>query len=123
MAEVAFTLLVDGLETSTLKSDAMARYPRTRLKPTTPKAKPLPTWLAGTGAFAIAFSGTTYLLAPEAPGKPEIRREWNKRTKDQHYSGCGHARANHHEDIASWEPSYRAHMDGDGDGHACEPYR
>ncbi|WP_409514932.1 excalibur calcium-binding domain-containing protein [Brevundimonas sp.] len=52
-----------------------------------------------------------------------MRREWSKRTTDQRYSGCSEARANKHEDIASWEPSYREHMDGDGDGLACEPYR
>lgn len=80
-------------------------------------------WLAGTGTFAIAFAGATYVLSPDAPGKAELRREWSKRTTDQYYSGCGQARANNHEGIASWEPSYRVHMDGDGDGLACEPYR
>ena len=79
-------------------------------------------WLVGTGTFAIAFAGASYALAPNAPGKAELRREWSKRTTDQRYSGCGQARANNHEDIASWEPSYRDHMDGDGDGLACEPY-
>lgn len=83
----------------------------------------MPIWLAGTGAFVITFAGATYVLAPDAPGTAELRREWSKRTTDQQYSGCGQARANNHEDIASWEPSYRIHMDGDGDGLACEPYR
>jgi hypothetical protein len=99
----------------------MARYPRRRSKRSNPKLTPL--WLAGVGTFAITFAGATYVLAPDAPGKSELRREWSKRTTDQQYSGCGQARANNHEIIASWEPSYRAQMDGDGDGLACEPYR
>jgi len=83
----------------------------------------MPMWLAGVGTFAIAFGGATYVLTPGAPEMPELRREWSKRTTDHRYSGCSEARANKHEDIASWEPSYREHMDGDGDGLACEPYR
>ncbi|QDH74524.1 hypothetical protein [Brevundimonas sp. M20] len=47
----------------------------------------MPMWLAGTGAFAIAFAGATYVLTPDAPGKAELRREWSKRATDQHYSG------------------------------------
>ncbi|MBX9616822.1 MAG: excalibur calcium-binding domain-containing protein [Caulobacteraceae bacterium] len=97
----------------------MARYSRRWTQRTRPDPKPL--WLVGTGAFAIAFAGATYVLSPDAPGKAEVRREWSKRTTDQHYSECSQARANNHEDIASWEPSYRDHMDGDGDGLACEP--
>lgn len=99
----------------------MARHSHRRLN--RPNAKPLPIWLAAIGTFAIAFGGATYALTPDAPGKPALRREWSKRTTDQHYSGCSQARANQHENIASWEPSYREHMDGDGDGLACEPYR
>lgn len=82
-----------------------------------------PGWVAPVTAFAVVFGGTSYLLAPEAPGKAAIGAEWTKRTTDQHYSGCSQARANRHHDIGSWEPSYRPEMDGDGDGLACEPYR
>ena len=119
-AEASFTLLIDGLETSEVYLGHMARYPRKRSRG--PNSKPAPIWLVGAGAFVIAFIGASYVLAPDAPGKAELRQEWRKRTTDQHYSGCGQARANDHEDIASWEPSYRDHMDGDGDGLACEPY-
>ena len=101
----------------------MILHRRLWLRDSNRRAKPTSLWLVGTGTFAIAFAGASYALAPNAPGKAEIRREWKKRTTDQHYSGCSQARANNHQDIASWEPSYREHMDGDGDGLACEPYR
>lgn len=86
------------------------------------KRKP-PGWAAPAVAFAVVFTGTSYLLTPGAPGKAVLQAEWTKRTTDQHYSGCHQARANRHEDIGAWEPSYRSEMDGDGDGRACEPYR
>jgi hypothetical protein len=41
---------------------------------------------------------------------------------DQHFRGCDDARAAGRMNIPSWDPSYRAEMDGDGDGLACEPY-
>ena len=42
---------------------------------------------------------------------------------DQHFTGCNDARAAGRENIPSNDPSYRAWMDGDSDGWACEPYR
>jgi hypothetical protein len=41
---------------------------------------------------------------------------------DQHFRGCGEARAAGREDIPRSDPSYREWMDGDGDGLACEPH-
>jgi len=41
---------------------------------------------------------------------------------DQHFAGCREARAAGRINIPSSDPSYRSHMDGDGDGLACEPY-
>ena len=73
-------------------------------------------------AFVFCFGTTTYLLTPDAPGKDVLQAEWDKRTTDQHYRSCDAARANGHENIRSWEPSYRESMDRDGDGSACEPY-
>lgn len=73
--------------------------------------------------FVLCFGATTYVLTPDAPGKNALRAEWEKRTTDQHYSNCDEARANGHENIATWDPSYREHMDRDRDGLACEPYR
>lgn len=100
----------------------MTLHRRRRLRQSQRRTQPTSLWLVGAGTFVIAFGGASYALAPNAPGKAEIRREWTKRTTDQHYAGCSQARANNHQDIASWEPSYRDHMDGDGDGLACEPY-
>ena len=48
--------------------------------------------------------------------KPEPRPYRN-------FSGCNDARAAGYENITRDEPSYRADMDGDNDGIACEPYR
>lgn len=73
--------------------------------------------------FVGLFGGTTYVLTPDAPGKAQAMAAISKRTTDQHYSGCREARANNHENIDSWEPSYRSEMDGDEDGIACETYR
>lgn len=42
---------------------------------------------------------------------------------DQHFAGCREARAAGRINIPRSDPSYRSHMDGDGDGLACEPYR
>lgn len=72
--------------------------------------------------FAGAFAATTWAITPDAPGRAQIVENIEKRSKDQNYSGCAQARANNHEDIARWEPSYRPEMDSDGDGLACEPY-
>jgi hypothetical protein len=39
------------------------------------------------------------------------------------YSGCNEVRALDKAPIYAGEPGYRATMDGDGDGIACEPFR
>lgn len=39
------------------------------------------------------------------------------------YSGCNEARAAGAAPIYAGQPGYRANMDGDSDGIACEPYR
>ncbi len=72
--------------------------------------------------FVGIFGGATYILTPDAPGKTLVMEAISKRTTDQHYGGCREARANNHENIDAWEPSYRSSMDGDGDGVACETY-
>lgn len=38
------------------------------------------------------------------------------------WGGCNDARAAGTAPIYRWEPGYRANMDGDGDGVACESY-
>ena len=81
-----------------------------------------PSWRAPAALFALVFAGASYALTPDAPGKDMLRAERIKRTTDHHYPGCRAARADGHQNIASWEPSYRARMDGDHDGFACEPH-
>ena len=71
--------------------------------------------------FALALGATLYVLTPEAPGRGEVNTLVENRTTDQHFSGCDAARAAGRQDIPRWDPSYREHMDGDGDGLACEP--
>ncbi|WP_168047802.1 excalibur calcium-binding domain-containing protein [Brevundimonas alba] len=80
--------------------------------------------------FVALFGATTYALSPrpvevsaEVSQMETAAPKSGKRFTDQHYAGCNAARANDHENIAAWEPSYRLKMDGDGDGVACEPYR
>ena len=42
---------------------------------------------------------------------------------DGNFRNCAQAFAAGRRNIPSSDPSYRARMDGDGDGLACEPYR
>ena len=39
-----------------------------------------------------------------------------------HYSGCNEVRAADKAPLYRGDPGYGEHMDGDGDGVACEPY-
>jgi hypothetical protein len=39
-----------------------------------------------------------------------------------HYSGCNEVRAAGKAPLTRGNPGYGEHMDGDGDGVACEPY-
>jgi Excalibur calcium-binding domain len=39
-----------------------------------------------------------------------------------HYSGCNEVRALGKAPLYRGDPGYGEHMDGDGDGIACEPY-
>jgi hypothetical protein len=39
-----------------------------------------------------------------------------------HYDGCNEVRAAGKGPLYRGDPGYGAHMDGDGDGVACEPY-
>lgn len=40
-----------------------------------------------------------------------------------HYGGCNEVRAAGKAPLYRGDPGYSAHMDGDSDGVACEPYR
>lgn len=82
---------------------------------------PLRTLFLPAAVFAGVFGGALYALTPEAPGRETLRDRLLLRFRDHGYAGCDQARANGHENINSWEPSYRERMDGDQDGVACEP--
>lgn len=87
--------------------------------------------MAAAGVVFIAVVGATmWWTASDPPGKIKIvgfiesqRQAIKARSVDQHYSGCDAARADGRSSIPMNDPSYRPHMDGDGDGLACEPYR
>lgn len=51
------------------------------------------------------------------------REDVAKIEQSVYYSGCREARARGAAPIHRGSPGYRAEMDGDGDGIACEPYR
>ena len=83
------------------------------------------------------------------PASPEERpaaldKEWASRSDDEaapatgsatapaasaaqgrsvHYAGCNEVRALGKAPLTAGQPGYRAEMDGDGDGIACEPHR
>lgn len=79
------------------------------------------TLLAGAvGAFTVTFALALYGLDPGAPGRPDLDAYLQSRLTDQHFADCGAARAAGRENIPWFDPSYRAEMDGDGDGFACE---
>lgn len=58
---------------------------------------------------------------PIATARMMIDRAKPAPKADQYFSGCDDARAAGRENIPTSDPSYRDHMDGDGDGLACEP--
>jgi hypothetical protein len=94
---VAFTVSTDGPLTTLCHPLPMARL-RSRRRD---RGLLLPV-----AVFVGIFGGTTYILTPDAPGKAYLIETLSKRNTDQHYSGCDEARANNHENIDSWEPSY-----------------
>lgn len=78
--------------------------------------------------LAIALSGAAFAGAlvdwsgPIATAKTLMEQAQPAPPIDQHFSGCDAARAAGRVNIPRSDPSYRAHMDGDGDGLACEPH-
>jgi len=52
-------------------------------------------------------------------------QDWQTRAEDRqsvHYAGCNEVRAAGKAPLYEGQPGYRADMDGDGDGVACEPH-
>lgn len=68
--------------------------------------------------FAAPLSQSVQLVAarPAAPRAPTIVSTWS-------FRNCAAARAAGAAPLYRGKPGYGAHMDGDGDGIACEPYR
>lgn len=71
---------------------------------------------------AFAFAGTLWIL-PKIELALMSPAERAAIEGSVTYSGCNEVRALGKDPIHAGEPGYRATMDGDGDGIACEPYR
>jgi hypothetical protein len=79
----------------------------------------------GAGALAAADAGAfpqvTSTLRSLAVSQGLVRRR--APAPGDYWRGCNAARAAGVTPLRAGEPGYRAEMDGDGDGIACEPYR
>lgn len=64
------------------------------------------------------------VVRPALGSSPPARRSTSSGTESSvFYSGCREVRAAGAAPLYRGQPGYRAGMDGDGDGIACEPYR
>jgi hypothetical protein len=59
--------------------------------------------------------------AQAEPAPPVVRIAPPPGARDMHFRRCREAHAAGRYSIPAWDPSYRAWMDGDHDGLACEP--
>ena len=73
--------------------------------------------------FGVVFIAVLVISAPRDATIDALKSLIPAPPVDQHFSGCDAARAAGRVNITSSDPSYRASMDGDGDGLACEPFR
>ncbi len=72
---------------------------------------------------AAPLAGLTFLAVYNFP--PVTKEEVAARDaveKSVHYEGCNEVRAAGKAPLHRGDPGYGQHMDGDGDGIACEPY-
>lgn len=78
----------------------------------------------GVGSVMTTSQGRTAAasVARDAAVATGWQRRRAPRAGDQ-WGGCNDARAAGTAPIYRGEPGYRAEMDGDGDGEACEPIR
>ena len=93
--------------------------------------------LGGTGGYAWSMLSRAPVKQPPpreakmtaiAPSPEELPsdadRQWEAEADDGvHYPGCTEARAAGKAPLHAGQHGYRAEMDGDGDGVACEPKR
>jgi len=63
-------------------------------------------------------------IAPSPEELPEeADKQWTAEADDGvYYDGCNEVRAAGKAPLLAGQPGYRAEMDGDGDGVACEPH-
>jgi hypothetical protein len=93
--------------------------------------------LAGGYAWSSLTPAQAHVRVPKVPkARPIVIPEsvedeqWSTRAEQPdgaaqqsvHYSGCNEVRAAGKAPLHEGEPGYRAEMDGDGDGIACEPH-
>lgn len=78
----------------------------------------------GVASLAIAPEGRSALMrqANDIAVSTGLKRQREPQVGDA-WGGCNDAREAGTSPIYRGEPGYRADMDGDGDGIACEPYR
>jgi Excalibur calcium-binding domain len=80
----------------------------------------------------LTFMGVYTMTPPNKQTGPEdpaavtqsASDEWSSDDENAvYYSGCNEVRAAGKAPLYRGDPGYGEHMDGDGDGIACEPYR
>lgn len=74
--------------------------------------------LLGLGAGFVASR-----LPPELTMSQEELDRMHAIERSVQYDGCNQVRALGKAPLHRGDPGYGSHMDGDGDGVACEPYR
>ncbi|WP_324828613.1 DUF1294 domain-containing protein [Qipengyuania zhejiangensis] len=80
-------------------------------------------WAGALNSLVVA--GFCYFLFMSVPGprSPEDEAQMETVMASVQYSGCDEVRAAGKAPLHYGQPGYRAEMDGDGDGLACEPIR
>lgn len=78
--------------------------------------------VAGLIAYVVLGGGPNAPGPSAASASPMALLPEHLKPVDHHFQNCGQARAAGMTNIPMWHPSYRAAMDRDGDGLACEPY-
>lgn len=73
---------------------------------------------AGSVGTACGLTATPVTFKPPSSRRPALQRPVSNP-----YRNCAAARAAGAAPLYRGQPGYGAHMDGDGDGIACEPYR
>ena len=75
--------------------------------------------LSGAAVLPVLLLGAWY-TAP-APRDPQEEARLQQVMASVHYAGCDQVRAAGAAPLRYGQPGYGPHMDGDGDGVACEP--